>query len=344
AALEHGGIRHLPQVLSRDLPVPEETGRAEAVREWVSSLQADAQFAEEGGLGRVRWSRACLPAVTVIIPTRDHAPLLRTCLKSLYRTDYPGLDILIVDNGSTDSNALRLLRAAERQPGTRVMKYPGPFNYAAINNAAVREATGDYVCFLNNDTEVINVDWLTEMASLLVAQGDRAGCVGAKLLWPNGLVQHGGVVVGTHELAAHIGNGWMADEPGYGQRNRLVCQYSAVTAACLLTPKRLFADLGGFDARRFPVAFNDVDYCLRVRRSGKKILWTPFATLWHRESASRGQDVSPMDKARLQREMGCFRKEWGTYQDPFYNPNLPLSTVTDPFEGLAVPPRARNAR
>lgn len=344
AASGLGGVCHLPQVLSRDLPLPEDTGRSAAVQDWVASLHADAHVTEAAGRCRVRWPRAALPPVTVIIPTRDHADLLGPCLKSLSRSTYPEMEILLVDNGTAEAAALRLLHEAAQRPRTRVLSYPGPFNYAAINNIAVREAQGDLVCFLNNDTEAITPDWLQEMASLLTGQGDAVGCVGAKLLWPNGLVQHAGVVVGTHQLAAHIGNQWTAEEPGYLCCNQIVGQRSAVTAACLLTPKALFEDLGGFDARRFAVAFNDVDYCLRVRDRGKKILWTPFATLLHRESASRGVDTAPMNRARLQREMRFFRQQWGDYDDPFYNPNLPLSTVEEPFAGLALPPRARQPR
>lgn len=341
-ALEQGGVWHLPLVLSHDLPVPSDNGRQGAVADWVQTLRPGTLVEPCGDVLRVRWPRQPQPAVTVIIPTRDRADLLRPCLKSLYTTDYGPLDILIVDNGTQEPTARRLLRAAALQPRTRVMPYPGPFNYAAMNNAAVHEATGAYVCFLNNDTEAIHPDWLAEMVAQLAAQGERAGAVGAKLLWPNGLVQHAGVLVGTQQLASHIGNQWMDEEPGYLDNNRLAVQRSAVTAACLLTPRALFLALGGFDATSFPVAFNDVDYCLRVRAAGKKIVWTPWARLWHKESASRGADTSPMDQARMRREIRSFRQRWGAYEDPFYNPNLPLSTVSEPFEGLALPPRHRH--
>ncbi len=342
-ATSMGGVRHLPQILSQELPIPKNTGRRKSVQEWVASVQPDACVEEQDGSNRVHWSASSLPSVSIIIPTRDRVDLLRPCLESLYKTHYESLEIIIVDNDSQEEDAVAFLTETAKRPNTRVISYPGLFNYAAINNFAVREATGEYVCFLNNDTEAFDPAWLQEMASLLASR-EEVGCVGAKLLWPNGLVQHAGVLVGTHQLASHIGNQWTADEPGYLQCNQIVCQRSAVTAACLLTPKALFEELGGFDAHRFPVAFNDVDYCLRVRKAGKKILWTPFATLLHRESASRGKDTSPMDKARMQREMRFFRQLWGSYVDPFYNPNLPLSTVTEPYEGLAVPPRGREAR
>ncbi|MBQ9452253.1 MAG: glycosyltransferase family 2 protein, partial [Desulfovibrio sp.] len=274
SASKLGGIRHLPQILSQDLPVPADTGRFSAVQEWVASVQPDALVEEQDGMNRVRWSTASLPSVSIIIPTRDRADLLRPCLESLYKTHYEELEILIVDNDSQEEDAVAFLTETAKKSNTRVISYPGLFNYAAINNFAVREATGDYICFLNNDTEAVDPAWLQEMASLLASR-EEIGCVGAKLLWPNNLVQHAGVLVGTHQLASHIGNQWTADEPGYLLCNKIVCQRSAVTAACLLTPKALFEELGGFDAHRFPVAFNDVDYCLRVRQAGKKILWTP---------------------------------------------------------------------
>ncbi|MBO4369198.1 MAG: glycosyltransferase family 2 protein, partial [Desulfovibrio sp.] len=343
-AQEMGGICHLPLLLSTSLPLPSDTKRKSALETWLSPLNATIADGNVPGSSRVLWPHTHLPPVTVIIPTKDRPDLLRACLASLQSTSYPKMDILLLDNDTKDKDALSLLKKARKQPNTTVLTYPGPFNYAAINNYAAHHAKGTLLCFLNNDTEILAKDWLTEMARLLMGQDDRVGCVGAKLLWPNGLTQHAGVVVGTHQLAAHIGNDWLRDEAGYLGTNQLVCQKSAVTAACLLTPKKLFEDLGGFDEHRFPVAFNDVDYCLRVRSKGKKILWTPFATLLHRESASRGEDTSPMDSARMQKEIRFFRKLWGNYQDPFYNPNLPLSTVIDPFDGLAVPPRARLAR
>jgi len=211
-----------------------------------------------------------------------------------------------------------------------------------MNNHAARKARGEILCFLNNDTEITAPEWLEEMVSLLLVPG--TGCVGAKLLWPNDLVQHGGVVVGTHQLAAHIGNAWTADAPGYLFCNQLTRQWSAVTAACLVTPKSLFLDNNGFDAVRYPVAFNDVDFCLRLREQGKNILWTPWASLYHHESASRGKDVTQFQQARNAMELHHFRTQWGHFDDRFYNPNLSLSSLTEPFDGLALPPRNRKIR
>lgn len=341
-----GGICHVPLPLSTEAPLENTTARNGFLNNWLaaefpgSRLEACPEF----GHNRVRYGLSQKPRVSLIIPTRDHGDMLAACLTSIYDTDWPDLEILIVDNGSMEEKALDIMDAAEREKNAIILRRPGVFNYAALNNEAVEHAAGALVCFMNNDVAAFSPDWLAEMAAPLLAFGERGGCVGAKLVWPGGLVQHGGVIVGIHELAGHVGNQWLEDEPGYMGINQLARQYSAATAACMLTPKALFQKLGGFDARHFPVAFNDVDYCLRLREAGKMVYWTPYAKLRHLESASRGKDASPSQKSRAEREMACFRKKWACYQDPFYNPNLAASPVMEPFSGLAFPPRARNAR
>lgn len=357
-----GGIRHLPFVLST-APSTEKTesqnveygaARRSAIQAWLNNNYSDnhsdkypsatVEQLDNPALSRIRYPLPDpLPKVSLLIPTRDQAKLLHKCLDSLTTTLYSDFEILILNNESIESDALELLQECSTKPGIRVLDCPGVFNYAAMNNKAAQEATGDLLCFLNNDVEILNPEWLTEMVSLICSDA-AIGCVGAKLLWPNGLVQHGGVVVGVHDLACHVGNQWTDEEPGYMNRNLLTQQFSVVTAACLLTPKSLFLAMDGFAPQRFPVTFNDVDYCLRVRAAGKKVVWTPFAKLLHHESASRGKDVSPMNQARAKREMQLFRRLWGDYADPFYNPNLSLSTITEPFTSLALPPRSRYAR
>jgi O-antigen biosynthesis protein len=293
-------------------------------------------------LNRLQFPLAKRPLVSILIPTRDRADLLETCLESLWRsTSYDAVELLIIDNHSVEQRTVDLFRRAEEK-GAKIVAYPHAFNYAAMNNHAARKARGEILCFLNNDTQITSPDWLEEMVSLLLVPG--TGCVGAKLLWPNDLVQHGGVVVGTHQLAAHIGNAWTADAPGYLFCNQLTRQWSAVTAACLVTWKPLFLDNKGFDAVRFPVAFNDVDFCLRLREQGQHILWTPWACLYHHESASRGKDLTPFQQARNAMELHHFRTRWGHFDDLFYNPNLSLSSLTEPFDGLALPPRNRKIR
>lgn len=337
AADAMGKILHLPVPLSVT-DEEDQSGREAAVAEWLADNQPGAR--QEAG--RIIYPLPRKPRISIIIPTRDHADLLRTCLTSLARTDWPDYEILIIDNGTQEAEALDVLRTAAEDSRVCILDKPGVFNYAYLNNEAAARAAGEFLCFLNNDTEIIDPGWLKELA--MPALWSDSGCVGARLVWPNGLVQHGGVIIGTHQLAAHVGNQWLEDEPGYMGRNQMFQQYSAVTAACLLTPKKLFLDSGGFDGRRFPVAFNDADYCLRLREKGKKIFWTPFSRLLHHESASRGKDLSKSAKARSEREMNFFRASWGHYPDPFYNPNLPLSAAAEPFAGLAFPPRSREAR
>lgn len=332
-------ILHVPGIYSRD-GLQDGARRQQAVQKWLDEHRPGAVLRESG----VAWPLDRHPLVSIIIPTRDQAELLQRCLTSLERTDWPEIEIIIVDNDSADEDAQALMRSWSERPNVRIMQEPGVFNYAWMNNNAVRQAAGELVCFLNNDTEALHPEWLRELAAPLLAAGKSGGASGAKLLWPNGLVQHGGVIVGTHQLAAHVGNRWLHDEPGYMNRNRIAQQFSAVTAACMLTYRDLFLENGGFDARRFPVAFNDVDYCLRLRKQGKKIFWTPESRLAHHESASRGKDKLPSARARADREAAFFRKLWGHYEDPFYNPNLSLSAVCEPFHGLAFPPRPRETR
>ena len=348
-----GGIKHLPVFLSEadgSTGIPSAEEREENLRPWLQQrgIGLDVEPLHTD-VSRILWSLPRTPLVSLLIPTRDRAELLKACLTSLDKTAYPSVEIVILDNGSTTPESLELLRLAEqgglcRYP-VRVIPCAGPFNYATINNAGARNAHGELLCLLNNDTEVIDALWLHELVGVaLNPLSGEVGAVGAKLLWPNQLTQHAGVVVGTHQLAAHIGNQWPGDDAGYMNLNCVTRQASAVTAACLLTPRKLFLELGGLDASRFPVAFNDVDYCLRLREAGKNIIWTPHARLMHHESASRGHDESPAQKARSAMEMHQFRARWGTYIDPFYNPNLSLSTVLEPFAGLALPPRKRSCR
>lgn len=341
AAAMNGGIAHLPLTLSVETPEGcAWPGREAAVSAWLGQYHPGAVCEA----GRIRYVPAAHPRVSIIIPTRDHGAMLGLCLNSLAGTDWPDYEIIIIDNGSVEEEALSVLAQAENRANVCVLRRPGVFNYAALNNEAAGLASGELLCFLNNDTEALHQEWLSELAAPLLMAGDAGGCSGAKLLWPNGLVQHGGVIIGTHQLAAHVGNQWLADEPGYMERNLFTQQYSAVTAACMLTRKKLFLETGGFDPGRFPVAFNDVDYCLRLRAQGKKIFWTPHSRLAHHESASRGKDTVGSAKARAEREMRFFRTLWGHYDDPFYNPNLPLSAGVEPFMGLAFPPRPREAR
>ncbi len=264
-----------------------------------------------------------LPLVSVIIPTRNGLAHLRPCIESLvHKTRYPNIEILVMDNQSDEVDTLAYLAHIEEVYAVRVISYDQPFNYSAINNLAVSEARGDVICLLNNDTEVISADWLNEMVSHLLRPG--VGVVGAKLYYGNGLIQHAGDAVGPGGCADHLHNGLAANEPGYQRRAASAQELSAVTAACLLTHRDLYMALGGLDEEHLPIAFNDVDYCLRVRDAGWRIVWTPFAELYHHESVSRGKDVSRQQIVRAKAELRYMKKRWRNVlkHDPAYNPNL----------------------
>lgn len=278
-----------------------------------------------------------LPRVSLIVPTRDQVGLLRSCIEGLLNTDYPHLEIIVVDNQSSDPKTLEYLRYLPTQ-GVKVLPHPHPFNYSTINNRAVEHASGEIIGLVNNDIEIIETHWLKEMISQLLR--DNVGAVGAKLLWPNRMVQHGGVVVGINGLAAHAGNNLEEHDPGYLATNQLTRRQSAVTAACLLMRKSVFEALGGLDEKAFPVAFNDVDLCLRIQQSGLHLVWTAFAKLIHAESASRGKDVSAEKRARAHREQQGFIERWSLdgQVDPHYHPALSHDYLSGAYGGLAMPP------
>ncbi|MFZ0616826.1 MAG: glycosyltransferase family 2 protein [Chthoniobacterales bacterium] len=239
--------------------------------------------------------------ISIIIPTRDQAELLERCLHSLRdRSTYPDYEILIIDNGTTEPKTLRLLEGLEWAINTRVLKYPGPFNFSAMINRGAEEAKGSILCLLNNDTEVISPDWMETMAAELMKEG--VGVVGALLLFPNGTIQHAGDVVGGRDCVRHLDS--TPDIDAY--------DVEAVTGACLMTRRDLFLKLGGLDEVNFPVAFNDTDYCLRVREAGQGVICTPRARLLHHEMKTRGRTWKPWDVIRLRREKRAFRRRWST--------------------------------
>ena len=278
------------------------------------------------------------PLVSLIIPTRDKLDLLRGCMDGLLRrTDYPALEIIIVDNNSEEQETLDYLSMVVSDSRVRVIRDERPFNYSALNNGAVAEAKGSVIGLVNNDIEVIHPEWLTEMVGQVMRP--QIGCVGAMLYYADDRIQHAGVICGLGGVAGHSHKYFQRGHPGYFGRLGLVQQLSAVTAACLLVRRSVYDQVGGLDEQAFSVAFNDVDFCLKVRAAGFVNLWTPYAELYHLESASRGQEDSPEKIARFQREMAEMKSRWGRIltDDPAYSPNL-----TQDFENfaLAFPPRA----
>src|ERR1044071_1301663 len=203
---------------------------------------------------------------------------------------------MIVGNGSVEKRAIELLNKLAADPAIRILPQPGPFNFSGLNNAAARGSGADVVGFINDDIEVVTEDWLGQMVAL--AEEPSVGCVGAKLVYPDRRIQHGGIVLGLYGLAGHAHRFARHDDPGYLNRLTTVQNVSAVTAACLLVRRRVFDEVGGLD-EGLAVAFNDVDFCLKVRAAGYLNVWTPFAELIHHESMSRGRDLSPAKSRRF---------------------------------------------
>jgi GT2 family glycosyltransferase len=281
---------------------------------------------------RVRWPLPDPPPhVSLIVPTRDKPELLERCIDGLLqRTNYPDLDVLIVDNESQEPKALALLARLQNDPRVRVLPFAGPFNYSALNNAAVLEATGEIIVLLNNDIDVIDGDWLREMVSLSIRPD--VGAVGAKLRFADDRIQHAGIVlgVGNDAVAGHFGYLAAGTDRGYFAQLITTRELSAVTGACLALRREVFDAVGGLDADHLPVQYNDVDLCLRIREHGWRVIWTPFAELYHLESASRGVDQTSCQLARASTEADYMRRRWAYMldNDLFYNVNFDRSDHT----------------
>ncbi len=295
-------ILHVPKVLfhlhAGELRQPASEGGARALGEALSRRGIEGGVAAVGGGAgyRVRRTIARPEKIAIIIPTRDRLGLLERCVDGIVaRTDYPRYEIVIVDNESKDTATLRYYEKLQH----RVLRFPGPFNYSAINNYAVRQTDAPWILFLNNDTEVIEADWLSSMAEHI--QRPEVGAVGAKLLFPDQTVQHAGVLLAEKPTVAHAFWREPADSMANGGQLQMTRNYSAVTAACMLTRRAVFEQVGGFDERELAVTYNDVDYCLKLGRAGYLIVYTPFARLYHHESASRGRGTSDPAEGRILR-------------------------------------------
>ncbi|UGA45616.1 glycosyltransferase family 2 protein [Bradyrhizobium quebecense] len=309
-----------------------------------TGVEANVEPRKAGLLPAVRVKRAVdwNERTTIIIPTRNRAELLKRCIETVLPAAHEtNARILVVDNSSSEPEALDYLEGLSADE-IDVISVEGPFNFASINNAAVDCVDTENICFLNNDVQALDDGWLAEMLWRLSAPD--VGAVGAKLLWPSSVVQHGGVVLGANFSAAHAFNDRMDGDPGYGDLLQVAHECSAVTAACLLMRKRDFVAVGGMDEVRFPISFNDIDLCLKLRQLGKRIVFTPDAKLVHLESASRGRDSAPDRKARFGRELAMLRAKWGEVllDDPYYSPLLGLDST--PFSSLAWPPRSWKPR
>jgi O-antigen biosynthesis protein len=321
-----GPILHVPHIITHVDQArrgPTQVARVDAVAKYAARTGATASAGPHGTV-KVSWPLpAELPLVSIIIPTKNRVELLKPCIDTvLSRTSYTPYEVIIVDNGSAERRTVEYLDRISADPRVRVLRYPHPYNYSAINNFAVRDAQGSYVCLLNNDTEVVEADWLSEMMRYAVRP--EIGAVGAKLLYSDGTIQHAGVVVGIGDAAGHAHRYLPAAETGYFCQAHVPHYVSAVTGACLLLDKRKFFAAGGLDEDALPIAFNDVDLCLKLERAGWRNIYVPHAVLIHHESKSRGKDHAPSQIGRYQRELEIFQDRWGskTYDDPLLNPNL----------------------
>lgn len=297
-----------------------------AVAEHLTRLGIDASVHDGPVLGtyQVIYHLRTQPLVSIIVPNKDQVSLLSRCVESLAKSSYANYELVVVENGSQLPETHGYYRELRKQPHVRVLEWTKPFNYAAVNNFAAAEARGDLLLFLNNDTEAINPDWLEAMVKQAVQPG--VGVVGAKLYYADDTIQHAGIVVGMGGVAGHSHLFYPRQAQGYMQRLRFTQNVAAVTGACLLMPRAVFEQVGGFD-EGFVLAFNDVDLCLSVLKAGYRVVWTPDAELYHLESKTRGYEDTAEKQARFKREYDLFHLKWGEFLkagDPYYSPHFRL--------------------
>lgn len=350
--IDHQSIQHIPRVLYHWRIHQSSTAQdrnAKPYAELAGEKALNAHFQRQGinataklldfAMYRAIYALPSTPPmVSLVIPTRNGLKLIRTCVESiLAKTLYPNYEILIVDNGSDDPDTLRYFESLNSKPNVRVIRDEQPFNYSAINNAAIPFVKGEFVALVNNDIEVISPNWLAEMMGLAIQPG--VGAVGARLWYPNNTLQHGGCILGIGGVAGHSHKNLSKQEYGYFGRAAITQSFSAVTAACLVVNKRIYEAVGGLNERDLRIAFNDIDLCLRIREAGYRNIWTPFAELYHHESATRGfHEESPEKQAQFSREVAYMKQRWGEQllHDPAYSPNL---TLDHEDFSLAWPPR-----
>ena len=276
---------------------------------------------------KIRYQIIGSPLISIIIANKDHVEDLKRCVDSIFeKSTYENFEIIIVENGSAQKNIFDYYEELSENPKVKIVTYEGDFNYSAVNNLGVKHAGGDYILLLNNDTQVITVNWMEEL--LMYAQREDVGAVGAKLYYGDKTIQHAGVVLalGAHRTAGHSHYKQHRDNLGYMGRLCYAQNVSAVTGACLLVKKELFEQVGGLD-ETFAISLNDVDFCLKLRRKGYLNVFTPFAELYHFESISRGLDDQGEKAQRYEKESSRFREKWKEVLetgDPYYNPNFSL--------------------
>ena len=331
-------IIHLPYVLYHWRSIEGSTALAESEKSYsaVAGLNAlkdhlgkKADSVELGKLPntyKVNWLLPEVkPLVSIIMPTKNAKQLVKQCINSLYnKTLYPHFEILLVDNQSDEADSISYFKQLELDGKVRLINYDKPFNYSAINNFAVAQAKGEFLVLMNNDIEILSASWLTEMVANI--SRSEIGCVGAKLYYPNGKLQHGGVITGLGGVAGHSHKYFPKGHPGYFKRLQVVQNLSAVTAACLAVRKEVFKQVGGLNEQDLTIAFNDVDFCLKVQAAGYRNLWSPYIEMIHHESISRGAEDTPEKQTRFASEVNYMKKTWGEQllNDPCYSQWLTL--------------------
>lgn len=283
------------------------------------------QHTKDLGFYRVKYEVCGEPLVSIIIPNKDQSEALKKCLDSIQeKTSYRNYEIIIVENNSEEPETFAFYKKIAGEK-IKVVTWEGEFNYSAINNFGVRHARGDYLLLLNNDVEIINGDWLTEMLSH--CQRKEVGIVGAKLYYPDNTIQHAGIIIGIGGVAGSVFVGLPRAFSGYLHKASIQLDFSAVTAACMLVKRSVFEQVGGLE-EKLKVAFNDVDFCLRVREKGYLVVYDPYAELYHYESKTRGAEDTKEKIRRFQTEIEYMRSHWiGLLKkgDPYYNCNLSLT-------------------
>ena len=350
-SLTRDQIVHVPEILYHWRKTPSSTAASGASKGYAVSAGArciEDHLARRGlpavveplrgaTIYQVRWQFDETPSVSVIIPYREQIPITRQCVNSLLDlTDYSNFNVVLADNWSDSSAAQSFRDEYARHPRVSYVRVPERFNYSRINNLAVATTASDYILFLNNDVMTIRPDWMRLMVDELLAN-EEVAIVGIKLLYPNGLVQHGGVVLGVGGIADHAHKMLKEQDPGYMARAICAQEISAVTAACLLCRRSVFEAVGGFDEKDLHVAFNDVDFCLRVGAAGHRVVWLPNAVAEHHESLSRGNDMVPSQQVRFFHEHEVMMDRWreAIADDPYYN--LHFSRRSDIYIALERP-------
>ncbi len=311
-----------------DIIMDSASRNAEIVSNHLKRIGCEAVAKAVSGRITIDYMLAEKPEVSIIIPNKDHCTDLRSCISSIIdKSTYKNYRILIIDNASSERDILNYYDTLQKNySNIEVYFYQKRFNFPEIINFGVSKSKSEYLVFLNNDTEVITPGWLEMMVG--ICRRNDIGAVGVKLYYPDGRIQHAGIVLGAGGIAANAYRCFEGNAEGYMNNLMTIRNVSAVTAACMMTKKTLFNSVGGFE-EKLAVAFNDVDYCLKLRKKGYLIVWTPFVELYHHESKTREPDGVCGHKNRFAREIDFMRKKWGPVlcNDPYHNKHIPIDRL-----------------